>query len=122
MSPTLFSRTGVLIGASVVGAVFAAPAMAANLPMSITADKDVSFELLCKIQSYKDARTGGIFNRYGVHTNGSYAETIPSPNADCALTKMAGKGPVTMRIVRFGKKPFVVTASAVGQKVEVSVF
>ena len=112
----------VLIGATVVGVAFAAPAMAANLPMTITADKDVSFELLCKIQSYKDAKTGGVFNRYGVHTNGNYAETIPSPNADCALTKTGGKGPVTMRIVRFGKKPFVVTAAAVGQKVEVNVF
>jgi hypothetical protein len=111
----------VLLGASVVGVVFAAPAMAANLPMTVSADKDASWELLCKIQSYRD-KNGGVFNRYGVRTKGAYAETIPSPNADCALTLTEGKGPVTLRVVRFGKKPFLVTANAVGQKVEVSVF
>ena len=111
-----------LLGTSVVGLAFAAPATAANLPMTVAADKDASYEIFCKIQSYKDAKTGGIFNRYGVRTKGPYAETIPSPNADCALTLVEGKGPVTLRIVRFGKKPFVATANAVGQKVEVSVF
>jgi hypothetical protein len=111
-----------LLGVGLVGAsLMAAPALAADLPMSLAADKDVAWELLCKIRSYKD-KNGGVFNRYGVHTKGAYAETIPSPNADCALTKTEGKGPVTLRIVRFGKKPFVVTAQAVGQKVEVSVF
>jgi hypothetical protein len=110
-----------LLGGILGAGLIAAPALAAELPMTITADKDVAWELLCKIQSYRD-KNGGVWNRYGVHTKGSYAENIPSPNADCALTKTEGKGPVTMRIVRFGKKPFVITAQAVGQKVEVSVF
>jgi len=116
------SRRARLLGVAVCGAgLMAAPAMAAELPMTVSADKDTAWELLCKIQSYKD-KNGGVWNRYGVHTKGPYAENIPSPNADCALTLTEGKGPVTLRIVRFGKKPFVVTANAVGQKVEVSVF
>ncbi len=114
-------RLALLLGGLVGAGLMAAPAMAAELPMTVSADTDTAWELLCKIQSYKD-KNGGVFNRYGVHTKGSYAENIPSPNADCALTLTEGKGPVIMRIVRFGKKPFIVTANAVGQKVEVSVF
>jgi hypothetical protein len=113
--------TRLLLAASAL-AFFAAPALAMDhLPIEITADKKASWEVLCKIQSYKDAN-GAVWNRYGLHSNGSYRDVINSPNAECTMQITEGPGPVTMRIVRIGKKPFVATANAVGQKVQLSVF
>jgi hypothetical protein len=105
-----------------VAALAAGPALAMDhLPIDITAHKDAQWEILCKIQSYKDAN-GAVWNRYGLHTAGSYRDVINSPNAECTMTKTEGPGPVTMRIVRIGKKPFVATVNNVGEKAQLSVF
>ena len=106
---------------AVPAAALALPAAAsqASLPVNVYADKDVSYEVLCNIKAQRTPDGAGFFNRYGINNKGDYADVIPSPNAECTMQKTGGKGPVTLRIVRFIKKPFTVTATTVGQKVQV---
>lgn len=82
-----------------------------QLGLKITAPPATHYQMLCHVRTYKTPE-GGIANQYGVDKSGPYADTIPSPNAQCHVEIVGGAGPVTVSLSKPGASKSVTVAKA----------
>ena len=96
------------LAVSLAATALAAPTLAPTLAwaqgellLKIVASPATHYEMLCHVRTYKTPQ-GTIANRYGVVQSGPYADTVPSPNAQCQIKIVGGPGPITVSLSKPG--------------------
>lgn len=87
----------------------APPADARRLPVWVEAEPRTRYYAKCHIRTFKDpdgrdasGELQGFANTYVIDTAGPFRDRLPSPNAQCLLTKISGKGDVVIHIFKAG--------------------
>jgi hypothetical protein len=79
-----------------------------GLPLRVEAEPQTAYFAKCHIRTFRDPY--GVYgNTFYLDRKGPLRDRIPSPNAQCLLTKTKGPGPVTLHIVKNGDHAATVT-------------
>ena len=80
----------------------------AGMPMRVEAEPRTAYFAKCHIRSFRDPY--GVYgNTFSLDRKGPVQDRIPSPNAQCVLTKTGRQGPVTLHIFKDGDHAVTVT-------------
>ncbi len=81
-----------------------------GLPIWVQAGPDTAYFAKCHIRTFRDP--DGVYgNTFYLDHKGPLRDRIPSPNAQCLLTKTKGPGPVTLHIFKDGDHAVTVDAA-----------
>jgi hypothetical protein len=90
-----------------------------GLPIRVDADRRTAYLAKCHFRTFRDPY--GVYgNTFYLDRTGPARDRIPSPNAQCLLTKTKGPGPVTLHIFKDGDH--AVTVNTVNQWMRLNVW
>ena len=96
-----------------------ASALPKGLPYRVTADRATRYVMDCKFRAIRVVGMARI-NQYRVQDQGTTHGNLPSDNARCVLTKVAGPGTVVLTLTKAGKSRSI-AAARVGEPVKMTV-
>jgi hypothetical protein len=99
-------------------ATLAKPAAPAQIPYTVSAPEDAVYDLRCKFRAVRIQNA--MVNSANLSGKGAKKGLLPSDNARCLLKQTAGKGPVTLTIVK--GKANAVTVAGPGKEQMLAVF
>jgi hypothetical protein len=113
------SGRGALIALCALALAGPACALPRGLPYRVAAAGDAQYVLDCKFRAIRVVGAARI-NQYRVQYRGPTHGNLPSDNARCVLTKVAGPGAVVLTLTKNGKSRSI-SAARVGEPVKMTV-